>query len=103
MIKHLFSIIFTKYINGTKGVISLMLAILMVPFVLVAGALLNAARFNSAVAVFDEALCNASNSTLGTYDSFLRSRFGLMALTQDTSKLGTSYGGQINADYSADQ
>ena len=53
-----------KRINGTRGVISLFLAILMLPFVSVGGALLNAARVNSAVAVFDEALCNASDSTL---------------------------------------
>ena len=74
-----------QYINGTKGVISLFLAILMLPFVSIGGALLNAARVDSAVAIFDEALCNASNSTLGTYDSFLRTRFGLLAMSQDTS------------------
>ena len=34
---------FKKYINGTKGVISLFLAILMVPFLTIAGALINAA------------------------------------------------------------
>lgn len=81
-----------KYINGTKGVISLFLAILMVPFVTIIGALINAGRINSAVAIYDEALCNASNSTLGTYDSFLRSRFGLMAISQDTSSGGSQFG-----------
>lgn len=80
-----------KYINGTKGVISLFLAILMVPFLTIAGALINAARLNSAVSIFDEALCNASNSVLGTYDEFLRDRFGLMALSQDLEK----YAGQL--------
>ncbi len=83
-----------KWINGTRGVISLFLAILMVPFVSIGGALLNAARGNSAVAVFDEALCNASNSTLGTYDGFLRSRFGLLAMSQDTSSRGGGYTAQ---------
>lgn len=82
--------VFCRYINGTKGVISLFLAILMVPFVSIAGALLNAARINSAVAVFDEALCNASNSTLGTYDAFLKKRFGLLAMAQSGSG-GSSY------------
>ena len=43
---------FHHYINGTKGVISLFLAILMVPFATIAGSLVNAARINSAVAVF---------------------------------------------------
>lgn len=82
------------YVNGTKGVISLFLAILMVPFASIGGMLLNAARVNSAVAVFDEALCNASNSTLGTYDAFLRSRFGLLAMSQDVSSNGSGYGVQ---------
>lgn len=85
---------FRRYLNGSKGVISLFLAILMVPFLSVAGILLNAARINSAVAIFDEALCNASNSTLGTYDEFLKSRFGLLAMSQDTSAKGVNYTAQ---------
>lgn len=76
---------FRKYINGTKGVISLFLAILMLPFTMIAGVLINAARINSAAAIFDEALCNASNSTLGTYDEFLKDRFGLLAISQEIS------------------
>ena len=74
---------FYRYVNGTKGVISILLMLLMLPFMSIAGILINAARINSAVAVFDEALCNASDSTLGTYDEFLRSRFGLLAISQD--------------------
>lgn len=72
-----------KYINGTKGVISLFMAMLLVPATILTGSLITAARVNSAVAIFDEALCNASNSTLGTYDSFLRERFGLLAMSQE--------------------
>lgn len=74
-----------KYINGTKGVISILLAALMLPFVLIAGALLGVGRMYSAVAIFDEALCNASNSTLGTYESFLKKRFGLLAIQQSSN------------------
>ena len=70
-------------INGTKGVISLFLAILMLPFTIFVGALVNANRVNSAAAIFDEALCNAANSTLGTYTPFLKKRFGLLALKYD--------------------
>lgn len=92
---------FNKYINGTKGVISLFLAILMVPFATIAGVLINAGRINSAVAIFDEALCNASNSTLGTYDEFLRSRFSLMAMSQNTSGGGTQFG-NTSSQYTAD-
>ena len=74
-----------KYINGTKGVISLFMAMLLVPATILTGSLVSAARINSAVAIFDEALCNASNSTLGTYDTFLRQRFGLLAMSQNVS------------------
>lgn len=81
--------LFCRYINGTRGVISIFLAILMVPFVSMAGALINAARINSAIAIFDEALCNASNSTLGTYDKFLKQRFGLLAIAQNSP--GSNY------------
>lgn len=94
--------LFKKYINGTKGVISLFLAILMVPFVSIAGVLINAGRINSAVAIFDEALCNASNSTLGTYDKFLRERFGLLAMSQNTANGGTQFG-NTSPNYTADQ
>lgn len=87
-------IFFHRYINGTKGVISLFLAILMVPFATISGALINAARFNSAVEIFDEALCNASNSTLGTYDEFLRNRFGLLAMYQNVASGGVGYDAQ---------
>lgn len=81
-----------KYINGAKGAVALFLAILMVPFATIAASLINAGRINSAVAIFDEALCNASNSALGTYDEFLRSRFALMAMSQNTASGGTQYG-----------
>ena len=90
-----------KVIKGSKGVISLFLAILMVPFVSIAGMLVNAGRVNSAVAIFDEALCNASNSTLGTYDKFLRSRFALLAMSQNTSDGGTKYG-STSSNYTPD-
>lgn len=63
----------------------------MVPFASIAGVLVNSARINSAVAIFDEALCNASNSTLGTYDKFLRERFGLLAMNQNTASGGSGY------------
>lgn len=66
-----------------------------------AGMLINAGRVNSAVSIFDEALCNASNSTLGTYDKFLRNRFALMAMNQDISDGGTRYG-STSSSYSAD-
>ena len=80
-----------RYINGTRGAIAILLTILMVPFATIAGVLINAARINSAVAIFDEALCNASNSTLGTYDDFLKKRFGLLAIAQSDPSMEGVY------------
>ncbi|MCR5460136.1 MAG: DUF5702 domain-containing protein [Acetatifactor sp.] len=85
-----------KYVNGTKGIISILMCLLMLPFISIAGILINAARVNSAVAVFDEALCNASDSTLGTYDTFLRERFGLMAISQSGKSAGYTQAEFIN-------
>ena len=76
-------------IKGTKGVISIFLAILMVPFTTLAGALLTAARVNSASTIYDEMMSNAADSTLADWDSFLKDRFGLLAVNQDSE----------NADY----
>lgn len=81
--KNVFDFVKKRIIKASRGVISIFLALLLVPFTSIACGLLTTARINSAVAIFDEALCNASNSTLGTYDSFLKSRFGLLATRQD--------------------
>ena len=81
--KKVFDFIKNRIIKATQGVISIFLALLLVPFTSIACGLVSAARINSAVAIFDEALCNASNSTLGTYDKFLKNRFGLLATKQD--------------------
>ena len=88
-----------KILKGTQGVISIFLALLMVPFTTIAGSLVNAARVNSAVAIFDEALCNASNSTLGTYDQFLKKRFGLLAMQQDLSSKGIALNQYTVSDF----
>lgn len=72
-----------KYINGVKGAISLFLMVLMLPFVQIAGVLINAQRYNASVALFDEILTSSINSSLAEYDSYLKSRFGLLAFTQE--------------------
>lgn len=80
-----FKFIKKRFFKATQGAISILLALLLVPFTTIACGLLTTARINSAVAIFDEALSNASNSALGTYDAFLKKRFGLLATSQDYS------------------
>ena len=71
-----------KYINGGKGVISILLAAMMVPFVGFADLLVESARYHSAVTILDEAMDSSSLSVLADYDSYLFDRFGLLAVDQ---------------------
>ncbi|MBQ9766452.1 MAG: hypothetical protein IJW18_09690 [Lachnospiraceae bacterium] len=72
-----------RYINGVKGAISLFLVVLMTPFLTIAMMLVEVGRYNSAVAIMDEALAVSSVSTLANYDQFLQDRWGLYALSQE--------------------
>lgn len=70
-------------INGVKGAISLFMAVLMTPFLTIAMLLVETGRYNSAVSILDELLGVSSISTLANYDSFMKDRWGLMALPQE--------------------
>ena len=72
-----------KWIRGTRGAISLILALLMLPFYSLAAVLVEAGRYQSAVRTLDEALSVSAYSVLSDYDSSLKDRFGLLAVSQD--------------------
>lgn len=80
-IKHFFN----RYINGTKGAISLLLAIVMLPFSSTALLLVESARYQNAIELVNEMMDCIGLSTLGEYDSFLEERFGLLAMSQETT------------------
>lgn len=71
-----------KYINGTKGVISLFLVVVMMPFFSIITVFTDMARYNSSVNIMREVMGVASNSTLANYDTYLQDRFGLYAVDQ---------------------
>jgi len=79
-----------KYINGTKGVISLLLCFVMCPFLTIALTLVESARYQQALESLNEVNNSASMSTLADMDSYLEKRFGLLAVSQD---------GSIDANY----
>lgn len=92
------------YINGTKGVISLFLALLMIPFIVQADALIELARYHAVVSALDEIMDSAATSVLSNYDPYLMDRFGLAAIDQRydiantyasyfNSNMGSSSGG----------
>lgn len=74
-----------KWINGTKGAISLLLAMLLLPFYSLAAVLVENMRYQSAVRTLDELLGTSSVSTLSQYDKHLKDRFGLLAVEQSDS------------------
>ena len=71
-----------RWINGTRGAISLMLAALMLPFYSLAAILIETQRYQSSVRALDELLGTSSISVLANYDTYLHDRFGLLAVAQ---------------------
>ena len=65
-----------------KGAISLILAVLMTPFLTVAMVLVETQRFNSAVSILDESMGVSAYSLLANYDEYLQNRWGLYAVDQ---------------------
>lgn len=80
-IKHFFN----KYINGTKGVISLFLALVMLPFASSALIIVESARYQNATELVDEMLDCIGLSSIAEFDTYLEDRFGLLAMSQETS------------------
>lgn len=82
-----------RYINGGKGVISILLVGVMVPFTIFADLLVESARYHSATTILDEAMDSSALSTLADYDKYLYDRFGLLALDNsvDVGKKYTDY------------
>lgn len=76
---------FNKYINGTKGVISLFLALVMLPFSSTALIIVESARYQNAIELVDEMLDCIGLSSIADFDTYLEDRFGLLAMSQETS------------------
>lgn len=88
-----------KYINGTKGVVSIFLAILMTPLLSLSLLIVETARYQHALQAVEEAADLAANSTLATMDSYLNERFGLLSIDQEED-VGTQFDKYMKADAS---
>ena len=84
---------FNRYINGTKGAISILLVIAVSPLLTIALLLVESARYQSAVELIKEVNNSSAFSTLADYDSHLESRFGVFAVdqTKDVDKSFDTY------------
>lgn len=74
---------FKKYINGTKGAISLLLVLVMSPLLSISLILVESARYQNAVELMQEIADSSAFSTLANYDSYLDERFGVLSVSQD--------------------
>lgn len=72
-----------RYINGTKGAISLFLAFLLTPLLSLSLLLVESARYQSVVQLVEEISDMCGLSTLSNYDSYLQERFGLLSVDQE--------------------
>lgn len=82
-IRHFFIGKHHKYINGAKGIISIFLACLLVPFAVLADMLVESGRYSQSMSLAEESVANAEMSTLSDYDEYLLERFGLLAVSQN--------------------
>lgn len=82
-----FRLFFNKYINGTKGVISLFLVLVMLPFSSTALLLVESARYQNAIELVDEMLDCIGLSTIADFDGYLEERFGLLAMSQENAPM----------------
>lgn len=73
-----------KYINGgCQGIISIMLCIVMLPFLSMASMLIETYRYQHVIESLEEISELAGVSVLTDYDSYLNDRFGLLAVSQE--------------------
>ena len=89
-----------KYINGTKGVVSIFLAVLITPLLSLSLLVVETARYQHALQSMEEVADLAANSTLATMDSYLNERFGLLSIDQEKS-VSTQFDKYMKADASA--
>lgn len=87
-----------KYVNGGRGVISIFLACLMLPFLTLADYMVETARYHEAVQILNDAIDSGNLSILANYDQYLFDRFGIFAVAQPSNE--ESYSTYINSNLS---
>lgn len=92
--------IFNRYINGTKGAISLFLALIMTPLLSIALLLVESSRYQSAVQLMEEMMDLCSFSAVSLYDVYLEERFGLLAVDQEIN-IASTFEAEMKANEAA--
>jgi len=89
---------FCKYVNGTRGVISILLCLVLCPFLSLSFLLVESSRYQQAAETLGEVNNNAAMSTLADKDSYLFDRFGLFAASQEGS-IDAKYQGYLQKNW----
>lgn len=89
-----------RYINGAKGAVSLLLALVMSPLLAISLLLVEYARYQDAVQLMEEIMGSSAFSVLADYDSYVDERFGLLSLSQETD-LNAGFSDYLNENVGA--
>ena len=73
-----------KVVRFAQGSISIMLALLLLPFFAIAAYLVEFERYQSSIALLDDSMSSAALSVLANYDPYIYERFGLMSVKHGT-------------------
>lgn len=74
-----------RFIKGIHGSISILLCLLLTPFISVSLGLVEYARYQQVLEVTDEIYELTGISVLSDYDKYMHNRFGLLSTTQENS------------------
>lgn len=74
-----------RLLKRAKGAISILLCLLLTPFLSIALGLVEYARYQEVIELVDEIYELTGVSTLSDYDEYIHNRFGLLATSQDGS------------------
>ncbi len=77
-----------QFLKGTRGAISIMLCVLLTPFLTITLGLVEYGRYQQVISITKELYEVVGMSTLSDYDPYIHDRFGLLAVNQENT-LGT--------------
>ena len=89
-----------RKVNGTKGMLSIFLALVVSPLLMSTFIFIEYARIQSIQELMKEVMGSSLYSTLGHYDDYVEERFDLLSISQKDD-VNTTYQGYMKANMNA--
>ena len=89
-----------RKVNGTKGMLSIFLALVVSPLLMSTFIFIEYARIQSIQELMKEVMGSSLYSTLGHYDDYVEERFDLLSISQKDD-INTTYQGYMKANMNA--